>query len=306
MRIRWAISGHRRFAVASIPAHALISLVAVVLFCSPCAATAAAQPASGGAAGVVLADDGSPIGGAEVTLSGGGIRRTASTSSSGGFALAALTPGSYLVLVTAKGYATLRDRTVDVRAGQTIAMRLVMTIAPASSLTVLGRVSVNGADSLSTASAPSVDINAQRYAARGITRVSDVLESRLSTTVIPVIGGGLNAPASVALRGGDPSETLVDIDGHQVNNGNTGDFDVSLLDPADLQSVEVVYGIAPSSLIGPDTIGGAINIRTLEPTTQLHSLLRLTGSSYATFGETLQVTGSQDPIGYALSVHRVT
>ena len=59
-----------------------------------------------------------------------------------------------------------------------------------------------------------------------------------------------------------------------MNNGNTGDFDLSLLDPAALQAVQVVYGIAPSSLIGPNTIGGGINILTLEPTIAPHSLLR--------------------------------
>ena len=73
-----------------------------------------------------------------------------------------------------------------------------------------------------------------------------------------------------------------------MNNGNTGDFDLSLLDPAALQAVQVVYGIAPSSLIGPNTIGGGINILTLEPTIAPHSLLRFFGGSYGTYGGTVQ------------------
>jgi outer membrane receptor protein involved in Fe transport len=122
--------------------------------------------------------------------------------------------------------------------------------------------------------------------------------------VLP-LGGGSNATVSFAVRGPDPTETLVDIDGHQQNNGNTGDVDVSLLDPAALQEVQVVYGIAPSSLVGPDTIGGALNIVTLQPTTTDHSLMRLFGGSYGTFDETLQTTGTADSFGYALSLHNV-
>ena len=140
-----------------------------------------------------------------------------------------------------------------------------------------------------------------------MTRTSDILQNELSTTVQPVIGGGLNAPAVVSLRGPDPSETLVAVDGHAVNNGATGDFDLSLLDPADLQSVQIVYGIGPSSLFGPNTLGGALNVRTLEPTAQTHFLERFTGGTFDTNGETLQATGTIDNrLGYAVSFHRLT
>ncbi|HEY6327187.1 MAG TPA: TonB-dependent receptor, partial [Candidatus Cybelea sp.] len=97
-----------------------------------------------------------------------------------------------------------------------------------------------------------------------------------------------------------------DIDGHQVNNGTTGAPDLSLLDPAALQDVQVVYGIAPSSLIGPNTIGGGLNIVTLQPTATPHSLLRIFGGSYGSFGETLQTTGTADRLGYAVSLHNAT
>ncbi|HLX25781.1 MAG TPA: TonB-dependent receptor, partial [Candidatus Cybelea sp.] len=120
------------------------------------------------------------------------------------------------------------------------------------------------------------------------------------------LGGGANAPQSFAVRGPDPTETLVAIDGHMVNNGNTGDFDLSLIDPAALQSVEVVYGIAPSSLIGPNTLGGAIDVVTLEPTTTPTFLARAFTGSFGSFGETLQATGTSNRLGYAFSAHRAT
>lgn len=256
--------------------------------------------------GFVQAADGTPIDHATIVLRGNSVTRTATSGSTGAFHLDTLIPGQYLVFAVARGFAPLADRMVNVVAGRQSNISLVLSVAQASSLVVLGRVTVNGGGALSTAPAPSAEINAPMAAARGVTRVSDALSEALSTTVIPVVGGGFNAPAVVALRGPDPSETLVAIDGHQVNNGNTGDYDLSLLDPADLQNVQIIYGIAPSSLVGPNTLGGAINIRTLEPTTAAHSLLRLTVGSYDTSGETVQATGTDGRVGYALSYHRLT
>ena len=75
---------------------------------------------------------------------------------------------------------------------------------------------------------------------------------------------------------------------------------------AALQDVQLVYGISPSSLIGPNTIGGGINIITLQPTLAPHALMRIFGGSYGTYGETIQATGTADRIGYVFSLHGTT
>ncbi len=180
-----------------------------------------------------------------------------------------------------------------------------MSPATTNTLAIIGQVHASAGETVSTASAPTVTMSAQGAAAAGATSVAPLLWNQLSTTPVLPLGGGSNATVSFAVRGPDPTETLVDIDGHQQNNGNTGDVDVSLLDPAALQEVQVVYGIAPSSLAGPNTIGGGVNIVTLQPTTTDHSLMRVFGGSYGTFGETLQSTGTADNLGYAISLHNV-
>jgi outer membrane receptor protein involved in Fe transport len=258
-----------------------------------------------GISGTVAAADGTPVAFARVTLSGNGNPRSATTDRSGKFTLTDLPAGTYTVSASAKGYSPLSGRTVQVLDGNANQIDLVIARAQASSLTTIGSVRANGRQALSTAPGQTLDIAMAPYAQQGITRTSDILQQELSTTVEPVIGGGLNAPAVVSLRGPDPSETLVDIDGHSVNNGATGDFDLSLLDPADLQSVQAVYGIGPSSLFGPNTLGGALNVRTLEPTAQSHLLERITTGSFDTSGLTLQATGTDDRLGYVFSFHRV-
>jgi outer membrane receptor protein involved in Fe transport len=283
---------------------ALLALSLTVV-ASPLSLPALAKSILVSATGTVTSGDGSPIAGARITLSGNGPARSATTDKTGTFTFDTLRPGTYSVSAAAPGYTTLTGRTIAI-ASESTSLQLTLLRQQASSLTVIGEVRSNGGQSLSTASAPTVQINAPKYAAQGVSTVSDILQNQMSTTVVPVLGGGLNAPEVVALRGPDPSETLVDLDGHQINNGNTGDFDLSLLDPAELQSVEVVYGVAPSSLYGPNTLGGALNVRTLEPTTQTETLERFSAGSYNTFLQTIQATGTDGRWGFAFSVHRMT
>lgn len=255
--------------------------------------------------GTVFANDGTPVAGAVIVLSSGDVKKRAYSDGKGRFKLDDVPNGTYALDVSASGYETISERTVTVdRQSKTLAVMLSRSTT--SSLTVIGTVRAAAGETVSTSSAQSTTLNAQSAAAAGTSAVSAMLWPQLSVTPVLPLGGGSNATQVFAVRGPDPTETLVDIDGHKVNNGNTGDFDLSLVDPAALQAVQVIYGISPSSLIGPNTIGGGINILTLQPTATPHSLMRLFGGSYDTFGETLQTTGTSDRLGYAFSFHNVS
>ncbi|MBV8490509.1 MAG: TonB-dependent receptor [Candidatus Eremiobacteraeota bacterium] len=266
------------------------------------AGTAFAQSDGVEVKGDVTAGDGTPIRDATVTLQTQAVTLTAHTDKHGHFKIKHVAPGTYLVSAAAPGYARVYQRAVTVASEKS---RIAFALLPATtnSLTVIGHVQASAGETVSTASAPSVDLSAQSAAATGITAVAPMIWSQLGVTPVIPLGGGSNATVAFAVRGPDPTETLVDIDGHPVNNGNTGDADLSLLDPAALQDVQVIYGISPSSLLGPNQIGGAINIQTLQPTQTSHALIRLFGGSYGSFGETAQATGSDGRIGYAFSVH---
>ncbi len=282
---------------------AAFALASAFVFCGR--VTLADTPEAGKIAGSVTSADGAKIPGALVVLRGPRSERSSRTDAAGRFDVTDLPPGAYAVSVEALGYDALSGRTVGVRASQTTDLPLSL-VRSSSTLVTIGRVQTSGNNTLSTSSAPSTTLDAQTYAAEGYTLMSDLLQNNISTTLVHPLGGSTALPTSVALRGPDPTETLVDIDGHQVNNGNTGDFDLSLLDPADYGSVELVKGISPSSLVGPDTIDGAINIRTLEPTTNPHGLLRFSAGSFGSFGSTVNSTGTYDRLGYAVSLHRTT
>jgi len=280
------------------------SLCGVALFALIAPAEAHAQASGGTVSGLVTSLEGRPVAGARIVLDGP-AHEIAASGNDGAYSLTALPPGTYAAAISAPRFSSPATATIDVRAGVTTTLNFALARSD-SSLTTIGRTVTNGRETVSTSSTPVTTINVQAYADDGYTRLSDVLQNDETTTLFHVAGGGSTVlPTSVAIRGPDPTETLLDIDGHQINNGNTGDFDLSLLDPADYSEIELVRGISPSSLVGPDTIDGAINIRTIEPTVDPHGLLRFNYGSYAGFASTLQTTGTVDGrLGYVLSLHR--
>ncbi|MBC5804675.1 MAG: hypothetical protein DLM53_06005 [Candidatus Eremiobacter antarcticus] len=172
------------------------------------------------------------------------------------------------------------------------------------SLRTLGTIRVASPGLLSTGSAPSALIDAQQVAAVGGLSLTDSLAQQAGVTVARPHGGAAGSPVALMLRGNDPREAIVDIDGHPVNNSNTGDFDLSLLDPSAFATVQIVYGLAPASLLGGNTEGGTVNFHTLEPTAAPHGFLRLSTGNFRSDGLAFASTGSSGSMGYALQFHR--
>jgi len=265
---------------------------------------ARAQSPLGSIDGLVITVDRVPVSNALVTIGGDGAPRVQRTDARGRFRLAGFPPGTYSIQAVARGFVRSTPRVVDVRTGEATSIELQLSTST-TSLTTIGTVSTKRGDqALSTSSAPMRELSAQDYAARGYTSVAQMLASgATSATVIRTVSGSPNGPVVVALRGPDPTETLVDVDGHAINSGGTGAFDLTMLDPAALSSVQLVYGISPSSLVGPNTIDGAVNVRTIEPSTNPSTLFRVSQGSFGTFGATVQGTGTYDNVGYAVSMH---
>jgi vitamin B12 transporter len=79
--------------------------------------------------------------------------------------------------------------------------------------------------------------------------------------------GSAGSVSSLYLRGGDPNWTAIFLDGVRINdptNSRGGGVDLSFLDPAMIERVDVIRGPA-SATLGSDAISGAINIVTRAP-----------------------------------------
>lgn len=93
--------------------------------------------------------------------------------------------------------------------------------------------------------------------------------------------GGPGQPASVFLQGASSGQTLVLVNGIEVNGGNLGLAPLADIPLADVARVEIVEGPS-SSLYGSDAIGGVIDIVTRGDARRLHAHAALALGSYGT------------------------
>ncbi len=91
---------------------------------------------------------------------------------------------------------------------------------------------------------------------------TEVLRQVPGTNVIQQ--GGRGGGGAILLRGGEPNFTVVLIDGVQVNdptNSRGGSYDISSLEQAQIDNVEIVFGTM-SPVYGSDALSGVVNFIT--------------------------------------------
>jgi outer membrane receptor for ferrienterochelin and colicin len=248
-----------------------------------------------GVTGVVRSSDGAPLR-AHVHVAGP-TKADADSDARGGFALT-IPPGVYRVTINAPGFAAA-ETDVIVHEGE----RIDVALDPIGSgrLREIGRVTVDGRLSVSRTTVPSREITRADMDASGYDRIIDSLANVPSLTLARPGGGSRGAVAVVALRGPDPSETRITLDGQPLNDANTGDLDLALFPSALLAAVDVSEGLGPEDHRGADTIGGEINLVSLRPTATPTRMLRLSAGSFGTTSAELNATGRIGRFGYALA-----
>ena len=105
---------------------------------------------------------------------------------------------------------------------------------------------------------PLTVVTADEIAARGATRISDVLEDVPGLTLVDDFGSG------VSVQGFSSDYTLVLIDGEPVVGRTAGTLDLDRLTVAGVERVEVVRGPS-SSLYGSEALAGVVNLVTALP-----------------------------------------
>ena len=207
--------------------------------------------------------------------------------------------------VAAPGFAPLGGNTIAVLSGQVTDVQLEL-IPSTSSLVVLGRVTTKSGEALTTSSVPSQELASQQFAASAGTSVADLIsQDAVSITVTRPAGGNPAAPAVVGLRGPDPTETLVDVDGHpSTAAGPARSICRSLTRP---------NSPACSSCTGSPRRRSWDRTRSTARSTCAPGSHGAAGGSCSSvrrfirsFCATLQATGTAARFGYAFSVHRTT
>ena len=116
--------------------------------------------------------------------------------------------------------------------------------------------------------------------------------------------GGVGSATEVRLRGSNPGETLVLIDGVRIGNPSSidGSVDFGNLSVADIERIEVLRG-PQSALYGSDAMGGVINIITRKGGKTPHRSVTVEAGSYGTISTRATMSGGDDRWTYSLGVN---
>jgi vitamin B12 transporter len=132
------------------------------------------------------------------------------------------------------------------------------------------------------------------------TVLSDLLVQTPGLTLVR--NGGVGQPTSVFIRGATSDQTVVLVDGVQLNDPSTtgGGFNFANLLTAGVSRVEILRG-AQSTLYGSQAIGGVINIITADPDGPFGGSVNVEGGSNDTGSFAGDIGGSTDKLQWRLS-----
>ncbi len=119
--------------------------------------------------------------------------------------------------------------------------------------------------------------------------------------------GSFGGVSSVRIRGASSSQTVILIDGVQVNDTSSpgGSYDFSSLDPSGIERIEVLRG-PQSILYGSDAIGGVINVITKDGAGDTGGSIFAEGGSYNTYRAGGNIAGGSDRLNFSLSASGIT
>ncbi len=144
-------------------------------------------------------------------------------------------------------------------------------------------------------------IDAAEIRARQLRTVTEALQTLPGLSVVR--SGGPGKTAAVFSRGTNANQTLVLIDGIEVNDPSTTDgrTDFGGIDIADVDRIEVLYG-SQGTLYGSNAIGAVIDIITRSGKGPPAGRAMFEGGSFGTFRQSAGVSGAAGRLDYALNL----
>src|SRR5581483_10533832 len=249
---------------------------------------------------------GRPLAGARIGVTG--PTSTETTTKPDGTYSVAVPPGVYSLTVSAAGFQSHQQDSVAVVAGESV--NVVTTLIPAS-LTTIGHVSAGtGSTTVSDSSASSTRLTEATIRSQGQDQVVNLLDQLPGLEVLRV-GGGSNEPgsnASISIRGAEPYESQVLIDGHPVNtigNGAYG-FNTTFINSILLSGIEVSKGDGNMPNTVTDAVGGTVNFQTAPISAKATGELMTQGDSFGGWTYGARFSDTIGKFGFLVGVARET
>ena len=240
----------------------LLLALALMLTASP--AVLEAQSITG-----TVRDQGSgdPVAAAQVFLEG--LNLGALTQADGSYSITDVPAGSHTLTVQFLGFRS-ESVVVTIAAGQSVVQNFFLSqqALQLDELVVTGTAAASRVREIGNSVAV---LDAGIAEVQPISNVSDLLRARLPGVVVQQGSGDVGTASTIKIRGSSTMRRvndgpLVYVDGVRVSNRmESGGRDVSRiddLDPAMIESLEVIKGPAAATLYGTEAANGVINIKT--------------------------------------------
>ena len=259
---------------------------------------------------IVDASSGATISGADVEIIGQGADKHTKSDAHGGFSFSGLNSGPYVLNVAATGYSGGNGNPVTLAAGETLTVSVALHTVSVTTLRTIANVRAGGRQSVNSTSAPTITITKQDYVRNGQVLIQQALEQTPGVTV-EHYDGGPGAVSTMTIRGAGGFaagsntgyEVLVLQDGEPMRNGQYGDADLSTLTPSIYSTTEVLKGVGGTSLFGANSIGGTLNLVTIDPNATEGGQLIAGFGSFGTSNFDLSETNTFGRFGYVVDVH---
>jgi vitamin B12 transporter len=139
-------------------------------------------------------------------------------------------------------------------------------------------------------------VDSSQIESQQIDQVNDPLRQVPGVTVTQ--DGSPGTISSVSIRGASSDQTLVMIDGVEINSGASGDFDLANLTTDNMDRIEVLRG-AGGALYGSQAMGGVINFISKEGQGPPQFTMLSEGGNRATQRQAETFSGSEGNFGYS-------
>jgi outer membrane receptor for ferrienterochelin and colicins len=117
--------------------------------------------------------------------------------------------------------------------------------------------------------------------------------------------GTIAGSKTISIRGSSSKQVLILIDGIEINNHQSGNFDLGQLSIEQIERIEVVRGGA-SALYGANAVGGVVNIITKSGSQEPETITKLGYGSFDTQTYDLIHRGQSGRLNYNISVSKKT
>jgi outer membrane receptor protein involved in Fe transport len=220
--------------------------------------------AAGTVAGTVTDLAGKALGDARVTITSATFSTSVLSGPDGTFAVS-VPPDTYSVSARANGFQLFRQDGITVLADQRTKVKFALANV---TLTTIGQTSTSSATSLNRSTSATASVSSQTFVDQGQNQVLNVLDQIPGVEINRFSSNAPGANSSISIRGAQPYESQILIDGHPVTTSANGayGFNATFLNALLLSGVDVDKGPGALPNTVEDAVGGTLNFKTADIT----------------------------------------